>query len=174
MNCVSSRLRLPNKGIGGCFGGPRAPDICAWDAGRRAPPDGVPVAACDLSCRARACRSAFRRRYAACDRRGRLRRPSTRRPAIVAINVRSAASPLRRSRLLRLTYPPCPSGSRPTRTRFAPRPTGPFFPLIAPSQIGPGPLPSQSDGYLARARPLAPRPHSFRLEKSSCEPLKFV
>src|ERR1700722_16661547 len=73
-NCVLLRIRLANKGIGGCFGGPRAPDICAWEAARRAPPDGVPTAACDLSRRALACRSAFRRRDAACDRRARLRR----------------------------------------------------------------------------------------------------
>ena len=46
-------------------------------------------------------------------------RPSTRRPAIAAISVRSAVSPLRPWRLSRLTCRPCRNGSRETRMRSA-------------------------------------------------------
>ena len=60
------------------------------------------------------------------------------------------ALPLRRSGrgvCRRLTCRPCPNGSRATRMRFARRLARTFFPPIPPSQIPPGPLPSQSDGH---------------------------
>src|ERR1700683_958673 len=78
-------------------------------------------------------------------------RPSTRRPAIVAINVRSAASPPRPWRLSRQTCRPYPAESMSRRMRSARRPARTFGPHIPPSRIRPEPLPSQSDGHPPRA-----------------------
>jgi hypothetical protein len=74
-------------------------------------------------------------------------RPSTRRPAIVAINVRCAASPRKPRPLSRQTCQSCPAELMARRTRSARRRAKTFFPLIPPSRIRPGLLPSQSDGH---------------------------
>src|SRR6202050_1925665 len=78
-------------------------------------------------------------------------RPSTRRPAIVAINVRSAASPPRPWRLSRQPCRPHPAEAVSGRLRSARRPARSFGPHIPPSRIRPGPPPSQSDGHPPRA-----------------------
>jgi hypothetical protein len=42
-NCAHRCIRLPNDGVGGCSGGPRAPEISAWEATRAAGPCVLPV-----------------------------------------------------------------------------------------------------------------------------------
>ena len=72
-------------------------------------------------------------------------------PAIAANNVSSAGALLRLWRLCRRTCRPCPVDLIAGRTRYACRPARTFVPPIPPSQIRPGPLPSQSDGHPSRA-----------------------
>ena len=70
---------------------------------------------------------------------------SMRRSAIAAINVRSAASPLRPWLSYLPTFRRCRNVSKATRMGFARRPARTFFPPIEPSQIARERRPSLSD-----------------------------
>ena len=161
-NCAHRCLRLPNGGVGGCSGGPRAPEISAWNAARAAGPCVLPLGPDRLRRCALAHRSAVRlptrrrsprqlwqapmtrrsppssRRSSATPRTSapisttRARPASTRRSAIAAINVRSAASPPRPWLLSRPTSRPCRGGSTQAAAaiRAAPR-FGAFSPCPA-------------------------------------------
>ena len=192
MNCVPSRLRLPNKGIGGMFWwASAAGNFCLG----RGAGDGARTGGARPGPQ---CSSRFRSSFSFLPLRRRPRwprplspaqttrrsppssrrslatppnsaskstttkvRPSTRRPAIVAINVRSAASPPRLSRLSRQICPSYSAESIARRMRSARPQATTFGPHIPPSQIRPGPLPSQSDGHSVRT-PVDVRSRSFR------------
>ena len=192
INCVPSRIRLPNKasegvwwasGAGhlrlergardgarssGARPGPRCssrfPSSFSFSPRRRRLRWPRPLSPAPMTRRSppSSRRSSATRRNSAPMPTIRARRRSTG-PAIAAINVSSAAAPLRLWRSSRQTCRPCAAESIARRTRSAHRLARTFVPHIPPSQIRPGPLPSQSDGHSPRA-PSGSRSHSFRLE----------